>query len=140
MRCAVCGAFLYAELASAGMRSINGYLLPKGAFKPQFHVQSRCFAYRRRTASLQKASRLRLAAPTRSSIGNSGRQGPLRQQRIATSGLDRLRALAQAPMRESAAAVQIATEVACSGARPKRSPSARAPKGLADQLTDHSRR
>jgi hypothetical protein len=39
MRCAVCGAFLYAELASVGMRSVSGYLLPKGAFKPQFHVQ-----------------------------------------------------------------------------------------------------
>jgi len=33
MRCAVCGAFLYAELASVAMRSVSGYLLPKGAFK-----------------------------------------------------------------------------------------------------------
>ena len=39
MRCADCGAFLYAELAGVGMRSVSGYLLPKGSFKPRFHVQ-----------------------------------------------------------------------------------------------------
>jgi hypothetical protein len=39
MRCADCGAFLYAELASVGMRSVSGYLLPKGTFNPHFHVQ-----------------------------------------------------------------------------------------------------
>ena len=39
MRCAACGAYLFAELADAGMRSVSGYLLPKGEFKPQFHVQ-----------------------------------------------------------------------------------------------------
>ena len=39
MRCADCGAYLYAELPSVGMRSVSAYLLPKGAFRPQFHVQ-----------------------------------------------------------------------------------------------------
>jgi hypothetical protein len=39
MRCPDCGAYLYAELANVGMRSVSGYLLPKGSFKPQFHVQ-----------------------------------------------------------------------------------------------------
>jgi hypothetical protein len=39
LRCADCGAYLYAEIAGVGMRSVSGYLLPKGAFKPQFHVQ-----------------------------------------------------------------------------------------------------
>ncbi len=39
MRCADCGAYLYAELPSVGMRSVSAYLLPKAAFKPQFHVQ-----------------------------------------------------------------------------------------------------
>lgn len=39
MRCADCGAYLFSELATVGMRSVSGYLLPKEAFKPQFHVQ-----------------------------------------------------------------------------------------------------
>ena len=39
MRCPGCGAYLFAEIASAGVRSVSGYLLPQGAFKPQFHVQ-----------------------------------------------------------------------------------------------------
>lgn len=39
MGCADCGAYLYAELEGVGMRSLSGYLLPKGSFKPQFHVQ-----------------------------------------------------------------------------------------------------
>lgn len=39
MRCADCGAYLYSELPRVGMRSVSGYLLPKAAFKPQFHVQ-----------------------------------------------------------------------------------------------------
>jgi hypothetical protein len=38
-RCGTCGAYLFAEIASVGMRSVSAYLLPKGAFKPQFHVQ-----------------------------------------------------------------------------------------------------
>jgi hypothetical protein len=39
MRCAACGAYLFAELPDVGMRSVSAYLLPKGEFKPQFHVQ-----------------------------------------------------------------------------------------------------
>ena len=39
MRCPACGAYLFAELSSVGMRSVSVYLLPRGAFKPQFHVQ-----------------------------------------------------------------------------------------------------
>jgi hypothetical protein len=39
MRCAGCGAYLFAELPSVGMRSVSAYLLPRGQFKPQFHVQ-----------------------------------------------------------------------------------------------------
>ena len=39
MRCAACGAYLFAELPGVGMRGVSAYLLPKGRFKPQFHVQ-----------------------------------------------------------------------------------------------------
>jgi hypothetical protein len=39
MRCDACGAYLFAELAGVGMRSVSAYLLPKGVFNPQFHVQ-----------------------------------------------------------------------------------------------------
>ena len=39
MRCADCGAYLFAELRNVGMRSVSSYLLPKGVFRPQFHVQ-----------------------------------------------------------------------------------------------------
>lgn len=39
MRCGTCGTHLFTEVASAGLRSLSGYLLPKGEFKPQFHVQ-----------------------------------------------------------------------------------------------------
>jgi hypothetical protein len=39
MRCAACGAYLFSELPSVGMRSVSAYLLPMGRFKPQFHVQ-----------------------------------------------------------------------------------------------------
>jgi hypothetical protein len=39
MRCGACGAHLFSELPSVGMRSVSGYLLPKGEFKPRFHVQ-----------------------------------------------------------------------------------------------------
>ena len=39
MRCEDCGAYLFSEIARAGMRSVNAYLLPKGEFNPQFHVQ-----------------------------------------------------------------------------------------------------
>ena len=39
MRCPACGAYLFAELSNVGMRSVSAYLLPRDAFKPQFHVQ-----------------------------------------------------------------------------------------------------
>ena len=39
MRCAACGAYLFAELPSVGMRSVSAYLLSKGEFKPQCHVR-----------------------------------------------------------------------------------------------------
>ncbi len=39
MRCTACGTHLFSELASVGVRSVNAFLLPKEAFKPQFHVQ-----------------------------------------------------------------------------------------------------
>jgi hypothetical protein len=39
MRCAACGAYLFSELPSVGMRSVSACLLPKGEFKPQLHVQ-----------------------------------------------------------------------------------------------------
>jgi len=39
MGCARCGTYLFSELASVGVRSVSGYLLPRGEFKPQFHVQ-----------------------------------------------------------------------------------------------------
>jgi len=39
MRCLACGSYLFSEIASVGMRSVSAYLLPKGMFKPQFHVQ-----------------------------------------------------------------------------------------------------
>lgn len=39
MRCASCGTPLFSEITSVGMRGVNGFLLPKGEFNPQFHVQ-----------------------------------------------------------------------------------------------------
>lgn len=39
MRCPACGTHLFSELAAAGVRSVNGFLLPTGEFQPQFHVQ-----------------------------------------------------------------------------------------------------
>ena len=39
MRCPGCGTYLFSEIESVGLRSVSGYLLPKGEFKPQFHVQ-----------------------------------------------------------------------------------------------------
>ena len=39
MRCPDCSAHLFSELRRVGMRSVNAFLLPEGAFKPQFHVQ-----------------------------------------------------------------------------------------------------
>jgi hypothetical protein len=37
--CGHCGAHLFAEVPGYGVRGVNAYLLPKGAFKPAFHVQ-----------------------------------------------------------------------------------------------------
>jgi hypothetical protein len=39
LRCSECGEHLFSELAGVGMRSVNAYLLPKGVFRAQFHVQ-----------------------------------------------------------------------------------------------------
>jgi hypothetical protein len=41
LRCEDCGQHLFSELARVNMRSLNAFLLPKGAFRPQFHVQCR---------------------------------------------------------------------------------------------------
>lgn len=37
--CAACGTRLFIDVLSFKLRGVNGYLLPTGAFKPQFHVQ-----------------------------------------------------------------------------------------------------
>lgn len=39
MRCTVCGTHLFSEITRVGLRGVNGFLLPKGEFNPQFHVQ-----------------------------------------------------------------------------------------------------
>ncbi len=39
MRCPDCGTFLFSEVKAADLRSVNATLLPKGKFKPQFHLQ-----------------------------------------------------------------------------------------------------
>lgn len=39
IRCAACGTPLFTEVPRAVLRSVNAYLLPKGEFKPQVHVQ-----------------------------------------------------------------------------------------------------
>ncbi|MBI3523230.1 MAG: GFA family protein [Betaproteobacteria bacterium] len=39
MRCVACGTHLFSEIASVGLRSVNAFLLPKGEFNPQLHVQ-----------------------------------------------------------------------------------------------------
>jgi len=41
LRCVDCGTHLFAEIASAGLRGVGGFLLPRREFKPQFHVQCR---------------------------------------------------------------------------------------------------
>ncbi|TCM20522.1 hypothetical protein EDF56_102183 [Novosphingobium sp. PhB165] len=38
MRCGACGTHLFTEVAVAGLRSLNAYLLPKEQFAPQFHL------------------------------------------------------------------------------------------------------
>jgi hypothetical protein len=37
--CGACGTRLFAEPPDLEIRSITGYLLPKGVFRPTFHVQ-----------------------------------------------------------------------------------------------------
>jgi hypothetical protein len=37
-RCATCGVVLYADIPELGVVGVNGYLLPNGAFKPEFHA------------------------------------------------------------------------------------------------------
>lgn len=39
MRCANCGTPMFTEVTGAAIRSVNATLLPKGQFKPQFHIQ-----------------------------------------------------------------------------------------------------
>ena len=39
MRCVSCGTHLFSEITSVGLRSVNGFLLPKGEFVPRIHVQ-----------------------------------------------------------------------------------------------------
>ncbi|WP_353215552.1 GFA family protein [Salinisphaera hydrothermalis] len=39
MRCEDCGTHLFSEITEIGLRSVNAFLLPVDAFKPQFHVQ-----------------------------------------------------------------------------------------------------
>ena len=39
LRCAACATHLFSEIPIVGMRSVNAWLLPEGAFKPQLHVQ-----------------------------------------------------------------------------------------------------
>lgn len=39
MRCASCGTHLFADITKAGLRSVNGFLLPPGTFNAQLHIQ-----------------------------------------------------------------------------------------------------
>lgn len=39
LRCGACGTHLFSEITSVGLRSVNAYLLPRGEFRPQFHIQ-----------------------------------------------------------------------------------------------------
>jgi len=39
MRCADCGTHLFSEITQAGLRSVNGFLLPTTEFNPQLHIQ-----------------------------------------------------------------------------------------------------
>jgi hypothetical protein len=38
IHCENCGTHLFNDVQSHGLRNVNGYLLPKGEFKPQLHV------------------------------------------------------------------------------------------------------
>jgi hypothetical protein len=37
-RCPACATPLFTEVTSAGLRSLNAYLLPEGVFSPQMHL------------------------------------------------------------------------------------------------------
>lgn len=37
--CSNCGTRLFIDVPARGMRGLNGYLLPKEAFNPQYHMQ-----------------------------------------------------------------------------------------------------
>jgi hypothetical protein len=39
--CARCGGRLFIEVARLGLRGVNAFRLPPGAFRPQFHVNCR---------------------------------------------------------------------------------------------------
>jgi len=39
IHCSACGAFLFSEIRQASLRWLSAYLLPKGTFAPEFHVQ-----------------------------------------------------------------------------------------------------
>ncbi len=39
MRCPACSTHLFSEIESAGLRSVNAFLLPAEAFTPQLHIQ-----------------------------------------------------------------------------------------------------
>lgn len=39
MACRACGTHLFSELSAMHLRSVNGFRLPPGAFRPQMHVQ-----------------------------------------------------------------------------------------------------
>jgi hypothetical protein len=41
IRCKQCGTYLFGEVASLGMRGVNGEVLPQGMFNPAFHIQCR---------------------------------------------------------------------------------------------------
>ena len=43
--CATCGTRLFIDVLAFGLRGVNGYLLPPGAFEPTFHMHCR-FAVR----------------------------------------------------------------------------------------------
>jgi hypothetical protein len=39
MTCRECGTRIFADVTRVGVRGVNAHLLPKGMFKPSFHIQ-----------------------------------------------------------------------------------------------------
>jgi hypothetical protein len=37
--CPECGTRIFAEVPGMGVRGVTGFLLPKGTFRPTFHIQ-----------------------------------------------------------------------------------------------------